>query len=127
MRHDCPHCGTSLKRQLVRSTRLPGERRLLPLRGIAYCPVCKGLLARNDHWTDKWLVLLPLPFYTVFLARTEIGSRALWLALACTALLAMGAGALLYWRHVRSWPLYKKYEAGPQPGAASASASERQP
>ena len=127
MRHDCPHCGESLKHKLVRSTRPAGERRLLPLRGIACCPQCKGLLARNDHWTDKWLVLFPLPFYTVFLARTQLESRTLWLALACTALLAMGAGAVLYWRHVRTWPLYRKYEAGPQPGAATASALKPRP
>ncbi len=119
MRHDCPHCGKSLKRQLVRSTPAPGERKILPMRAIACCPLCKGLLARNAHWTDKWLVLLPLPFYAVFLARAQIASSTLWLAMACTALLAMGAGAFLYWRHLRTWPVYKKYEAGPQPGATA--------
>lgn len=117
MRHDCPHCGQSLKRRLVRSTPAPGQRKLLPLWAIACCPLCKGLLARNDHWTDKWLVLLALPFYTVFLARTQIESRSLWLALACTALLAMGAGAILYWRHLRTWPIYRKHEAGPAPAS----------
>lgn len=126
MRHDCPHCGQSLKRKLVRTTPAPGERRLLPLRGIACCPLCKGLLASNEHWTDKWFALLALPFFMVFQARTLVDSKSLWLLMASVALLTLAAGGVLYWRHLRSWPIYRKYEADPQPGAA-ASPSKPQP
>lgn len=120
MRHDCPHCGQSLKRKLVRSTPAPGQRRFLPLRAIACCPLCKGLLARNEHWTDKCLVLLALPFFMVVQARPLFDSRGLWLLVASSvALLMLGAGAIVYWRHMRTWPLYRKYEAATQAGAAA--------
>jgi hypothetical protein len=126
MRHDCPHCGESLKRRLVRSTPAPGQRKILPLRAIALCPLCKGLIDRNPHWTDKWFALLPVPLYLALQARSFLQSNNLWLPALSLAVACLAAAIVLYWRHLRSWPFYRKYEAGAQP-AFPTSPSERRP
>jgi hypothetical protein len=110
----------------VRSTPAPGQRKILPLRAIALCPLCKGLIDRNPHWTDKWFALLPVPLYLALQARSFLQSNNLWLPALSLAVACLAAAIVLYWRHLRSWPFYRKYEAGAQP-AFPTSPSERRP
>lgn len=111
MKHDCPHCRTSLKWKLVRSKPLPGERKFLPNKAVAVCPQCGGQLASNIHWSEGVAgPVVGLPLLCFFAFRPAMLKHvALWWFAAVTVLwiLVFSFLHLRYWRH---WERYKPYE-----------------
>lgn len=106
---DCPHCGRSMKRRLIRSVPAPGERRFLPMRAIPACPHCRGLLAGNLHWSEWASAVLVV----VLLAGSEFGrvatpqGRWLWLGGLVLSGLALGYFDCRYWSKLQR---FRRYE-----------------
>ena len=102
---DCPHCGRSMKRRLIRSVPAPGERRFLPMRAIPACPHCRGLLASNLHWSEVAGAAPALLLWVVF----ELGMSPLWRWLGGLLLTALMLGYFEY-RYWSKLQRFRRYE-----------------
>jgi predicted RNA-binding Zn-ribbon protein involved in translation (DUF1610 family) len=109
MKHDCPHCGVSLKFRLVRSVPLPGQRAFLPEQAVPVCPACGGKLAQNRHWSEgvfAGVIGLMVLVFTNMRSALE-PETALWSGSAAI----VAAGALLGFFHFRYWRTLQRYKA----------------
>lgn len=107
-RHACPHCRTSLRWRLVQTRPAPGERRLLPLHGMAACPDCGGRLYPNpDPMETRWAGYALIPVI-LFWAGDLLPAAHPWITWAAGISLAGYAIGLLvvYRRHGRHRPVY---------------------
>lgn len=111
MKHDCPHCGESIKWKLIGGKPLPGERKFLPNRAVTICPVCSGELTTNVHWSEQAAgFVVAIPFFAFFSVRADISRIAvLWGAVA-TLLLWLAMFGFFHFRYWRYWQRYKAYE-----------------
>ena len=121
MRYDCPYCGNSLKRKLLLTRALPGQRRFLPEHATLSCPACKGLLDINEHPTErsnsvKFDVLAAM--FTLLLLGTSMKPAApstVFFRFGAASVLVLMA-VLLYVQARRSrsqlkeWQRYRKFE-----------------
>ena len=104
---DCPYCGLSMKRKLIRSVPAPGERKFLPMNAIAVCPHCKQQLATNVHWAELATGAVGL---SMLLVIGTVKLVPLWLTLVLMVAAAV-AMAVLDWRYLRQWQRFKRYDA----------------
>ena len=103
---DCPYCGLSMKRKLIRSVPAPGERKFLPMKAIAVCPHCKQPLATNVHWAELATVTVGR---AILLLVLSVKLLPLWLTLMLMAAAAV-AMAVLDWRYLSQWQRFKRHD-----------------
>jgi hypothetical protein len=110
VKHDCPHCGKSIKWKLIRGKPLLGERKFLPNRAVTICPLCSGELSINVHWSEQvigFLVGTLLLLITGF--RGEVSfAVALWV-FAATWLIGLGMLVFFQVRYWQNWQCYKAH------------------
>ncbi len=108
MLYDCPHCGESLKRKLIRTVAAPGERKFLPSKTIAQCPLCGEKLENNPHPAENKLALLVVPLVGLMLLKDHLESpKTVMLVLGASwALFAMGS-LFIERKYLRDWQRYK--------------------
>ncbi|MBF5005492.1 hypothetical protein [Diaphorobacter caeni] len=112
MLHDCPHCGISLKRRLIRSAPAPGERRFLPGKAVSLCPDCGGTLQHNPHPAERWQTWLVLALAGAFLLKDGMSSPQ-WAMVALIGCWVAFALVSIYVEqfHLRDWQRYRRPEA----------------
>ena len=100
-----PYCHAPLRRRLVVTKALPGERRFLPQRAAPACPECGRYLAANAHWSEWGLLCAAFAFFYLLVdskGRVPLGRLAGW---AGAGLLALAIAVVLchfrYWRHMQ--------------------------
>lgn len=112
MKHDCPHCGACLKHRLIRSVPAPGERRILPMRAIPFCPECQGLLAQRPLKYESLLgLVIALPLGLLMEFRKELALRpevflSLIAGILCVGMVALGFHHWRYGRHAQRYQAY---------------------
>lgn len=111
MLHDCPYCGVSLKRRLIRSVSAPGERKFLPSKAIQVCPECGGKIQNNPHPVEQKLPWILLPLVIAFLFKDALPSPKSAMLLLIGCWIMFGAASIYFeWRYLRNWQRYRRCE-----------------
>ena len=114
MKYQCPHCDASLKRRLVRSVPLPGERKFLPNKVGQACPDCGQRIEVNQHPLEQKMIWLLAPLALFFLWRDAIPSPRVAMILFISLAVVFALTTIyLERRYLRNWPRYKRYEEMP--------------